>query len=183
MMNRRTVAFLGTLLVGVLAVGHTAEQKFFSDDPLAREPETQDASGAQPWDIDLFYDLSYNLFVTARQTPSGIRAGNVNTIDEVPDSSWFTNRIGSRALTVEEVVRGPVVGPAPAPREVDPHAREDRGRRARLHGPGRERADVLRVVRCASKPRRRHRRGRRRHEDLLGARLQPGRVFPDVDDP
>ena len=114
MMNRRTVAFLGTLLVGVLAVGHTAEQKFFSDDPLAREPETQDASGAQPWDIDLFYDLSYNLFVTARQTPSGIRAGNVNTIDEVPDSSWFTNRIGSRALTVEEVVRGPVVGPAPA---------------------------------------------------------------------
>ena len=114
MMNRRTVAFMGTLLVGVLAVGHTAEQKFFSDDPLAREPETQDASGAQPWDIDLFYDLSYNLFVTARQTPSGIRAGNVNTIDEVPDSSWFTNRIGSRALTVEEVVRGPVVGPAPA---------------------------------------------------------------------
>ena len=98
----------------MLAVGHTAEQKFFADDPLAREPETQDASGAQPWDIDLFYDLSYNLFVTARQTPSGIRAGNVNTIDEVPDSSWFTNRIGSRALTVEEVVRGPVVGPAPA---------------------------------------------------------------------
>ena len=114
-MNRRTVAFVGTLLVGVLAVGHTAEQKFFSDDPLAREPETQDASGAQPWDIDLFYDLSYNLFVTARQTPSGIRAGNVNTIDEVPDSGWFTNRIGSRALTVEEVVRGPVAGPAPAP--------------------------------------------------------------------
>ena len=113
-MNRLTVAFMGTLLVGVLAVGHTAEQKFFSDDPLVREPETQDASGAQPWDIDLAYDLSYNLFVTARQTPSGIRAGNVNTIDEVPDSSWFTNRIGSRALTVEEVVRGPVVGPAPA---------------------------------------------------------------------
>jgi hypothetical protein len=114
-MNRRTVAFVGTLLVGVLTVGQTAEPKFFSDDPLAREPETQDASGAQPWDIDLFYDLSYNLFVTPRQVPSGIRAGNVNTIDEVPDSGWFTNRIGSRALTVEEVVRGPVVGPAPAP--------------------------------------------------------------------
>jgi hypothetical protein len=114
-MNRRTVAFVGTLLVGVLAVGHTAEPKFFSDDPLPREPETQDASGAQPWDIDLVYDLSYNLFVTPRQAPSGIRAGNVNTIDEVPDSSWFTNRIGSRALTVEEVVRGPAVGPAPAP--------------------------------------------------------------------
>ena len=114
-MNRRTVAFVGILLVGVLAVGHTAEQKFFSDDPLAREPESQDASGAQPWDIDLFYDLTYNLFVTPRKVPSGIRAGNVNTIDEVPDSGWFTNRIGSRALTVEEVVRGPVAGPPPAP--------------------------------------------------------------------
>ena len=123
--------------VGVLAVGHTAEPKFFSDDPLAREPETQDASGAQPWDIDLFYDLSYNLFVTPRQVPSGIRAGNVNTIDEVPDSGWFTNRIGSRALTVEEVVRGPVAGPAPVASEVDPHAREERGRRAWLHGRGR----------------------------------------------
>jgi hypothetical protein len=33
----------------------------------------------------------------------------------VPDSSWFTNRIGTRALTVDEVVRGPVAGPAPDP--------------------------------------------------------------------
>ena len=62
---------------------------------------------------------------------------------------------------------------------MDHHAREERGRRARLHRRGRERPDVLRVVRFASQPRRRDRRGRRRHEDLLGARLQPGRVLPD----
>jgi hypothetical protein len=36
-----------------------------------------------------------------------IRAVNVNTIDEVPDSSWFTNRIGVRDLTIAEVTRGP----------------------------------------------------------------------------
>jgi hypothetical protein len=36
-----------------------------------------------------------------------VRAQNVNTIDEVPDSSWFTNRIGRGAMTVEEIVRGP----------------------------------------------------------------------------
>ena len=109
-----TVAAAG-LLVATLAVVHTADPKFFPDDPIAREADTEDASGAQPWDIDLFYDLTYNLFATPRRVPANIRAGNVNTVDEVPDSSWFTNRIGSRAVTAEELVRGPVAGPAPDP--------------------------------------------------------------------
>ena len=39
---------------------------------------------------------------------------NVNTWDEVPDSSWFTNRIGSRAMSIDEVVRGPNQGRGPA---------------------------------------------------------------------
>jgi hypothetical protein len=106
----------GALLLGAFGGGlRAAGQKFFSDDPLTTVPETADASGAQPWDIDLFYDLSYNLFVTARREVQPARAQNLNTIDEVPDSSWFTNRIGSRELTVEEVLRGPVGGPAPDP--------------------------------------------------------------------
>jgi hypothetical protein len=33
-------------------------------------------------------------------------AANVNSLDEVPDSSWFTNRIGVRPMSTEEVVRG-----------------------------------------------------------------------------
>jgi hypothetical protein len=32
---------------------------------------------------------------------------NVNTHDEVPDSSWFTSRIGRRVMTDEEIRRGP----------------------------------------------------------------------------
>ena len=31
---------------------------------------------------------------------------NVNSLDEVPDSSWFTNRIGTHVMSTEEVVRG-----------------------------------------------------------------------------
>lgn len=31
---------------------------------------------------------------------------NVNAVDEVPDSSWFTNRIGRGAMSVEEVAAG-----------------------------------------------------------------------------
>ena len=32
---------------------------------------------------------------------------NVNTLDEVPDSSWFTNRIGRQRMSRDELVRGP----------------------------------------------------------------------------
>jgi hypothetical protein len=101
------------LTAGTMAAGQAATEKFFRDDPLMRVPETQDASGAQPRDIDLFYELTYNLFVVPRRPPTGTRAQNVNTIDEVPDSSWFTNRIGARALTLEELTRGPAAGPPP----------------------------------------------------------------------
>jgi hypothetical protein len=34
-------------------------------------------------------------------------AVNVNAFDEVPDSSWFTNRMGVRHLSPEELVQGP----------------------------------------------------------------------------
>lgn len=33
-------------------------------------------------------------------------ARNVNALDEVPDSAWFTNRIGKKRPTLEELVRG-----------------------------------------------------------------------------
>src|SRR5262249_26296092 len=89
--------------------------RFYIDDPIAREPESRDASGAQPVRIGLMFELSYNLFVTANHQPSATRARNVNTIDEVPDSSWFTERIGTGRLTSADIERGPVVGAAPAP--------------------------------------------------------------------
>lgn len=37
----------------------------------------------------------------------GFRAKNVNSLDEVPDSSWFVNRIGRRDLPVEELIAAP----------------------------------------------------------------------------
>ena len=101
----------------VLAAVLTAQSgpRFFDDDPIARVPERADASHAAEHDIGLFYSLSYNLFVTGRRPPGTTRAGNLNTIDEVPDSGWFTNRIGSRPMTIDELLRGPNEGPPPAP--------------------------------------------------------------------
>ena len=93
----------------------TRSTRFFGDDPLAREPESQDASRAETSNIGEMYEMVYNLFANARYKPSGVRAQNINTIDEVPDSSWFTNRIGTKMLTIDELVRGPNVGAPPDP--------------------------------------------------------------------
>ena len=91
--------------------------KFYSDDPIWRDPETQDASQAQPVDVSNQYDLIENSFLGAGET-ADIRALNLNTVDGVPDSSWFTNRVGSRTtgpLDVAAIVTGPDTGGGPAP--------------------------------------------------------------------
>ena len=105
-----------TILAAIaIAPAFTAGQKFYPDDPIQREPESRDASGVQPWDIGLMYEISMNLFATPYHKPANIRALNVNTIDEVPDSSWFTNRIGRMKMTPEDIARGPNAGRPPNP--------------------------------------------------------------------
>ena len=95
--------------------GSAASPKFFTDDPIQVQPDTRDASGMKKDEVSLFVDLTYNLLSGAG--PARGRAGNLNTVDEVPDSSWFTNRAGTRPLTVAEVATGPdaTTGPAPGP--------------------------------------------------------------------
>jgi hypothetical protein len=60
-----------------------------------------------------FYGLG-NASRTEDRANFRILAQNVNTIDEVPDSSWFTNRILAREVSIEEATRGPVTSPGPA---------------------------------------------------------------------
>jgi hypothetical protein len=105
------------VLIAALALqpAFTTGPRFYSDDPIAREPESRDASGVKPWDIGLMYELAVNLYVNERRESSNTRAKNINTIDEVPDSSWFTNRIGRMPLPAEDLARGPNTGRPPAP--------------------------------------------------------------------
>ena len=88
--------------------------KFFDDDPLTREPETQDASGVKEWNIHLVWDLAENTFGRPGDSAPDVRARNINSVDEVPDSNWFTNRIGAKPLSIEEAVKGPINGNGPA---------------------------------------------------------------------
>ena len=108
------VAFaIGGVLLAASPRG--ASVKFYPDDPLQREPETQDASAVQQWEIDLVWDLTENLFGRPGDSTPDVKARNVNTVDEVPDSNWFTNRIGVRPVSVEEAARGPLTESGPAP--------------------------------------------------------------------
>jgi hypothetical protein len=111
--QRTILVVLALRLVAGVVLAEPARQ-FYKDDPLAAEPETQDASRVIPWKIDLFYDLMLNQF-TQPGDPAAPRAQNVNTIDEVPDSGWFTNRILARPVSVEEAVRGATTLNGPAP--------------------------------------------------------------------
>jgi hypothetical protein len=91
-----------------------ASPKFYADDPVWVQRDTQDASAIKPLEVDLYVDLASNI-LRGTQVTSPRRAGNVNTVDEVPDSSWFTNRLGLRRLTPEDVATGPNTTTGPAP--------------------------------------------------------------------
>jgi hypothetical protein len=101
-----------------MPAGRAAAPRFYSDDPLATDPESQDASNVQALKVSDQYDLVENSFFGAGEQ-ADVRAGNVNTIDEVPDSSWFTNRVGkgSVPLDLAALAKGPdtSTGPAPGP--------------------------------------------------------------------
>ena len=106
------IAAAAILWIGAGAV-LANKPKFFRDDPIARDPETQDASAVRPSQISELYDFAENSFFGAGEKIDK-RAENVNTIDEVPDSSWFTNRLGREAWTIERLTRGPDTGSGPS---------------------------------------------------------------------
>ena len=113
--KRLTVIAGGALAAAITIGASAAAPRFFDDDPVWREPDTEDASGMQPLEVDLLVDLTMNLFNRGAAEP--VRAQNVNTVDQVPDSSWFTNRAGFLPLTAEDVFKGPDTGTGPAPGE------------------------------------------------------------------
>ena len=88
------------------------EPRFYADDPLWTDPDQIDTPEMTEFDLRKDADFLINTFLRPK-TPAG-RALNVNTLDETPDSSWFTNRIGKHEMKVEDIVRGPgtVAGPA-----------------------------------------------------------------------
>lgn len=108
-----TVVVAAVILWIGAEAGSANKPKFFRDDPIARDPERQDASSVRPSTISELYDFAENSFLGAGERTDK-RAENVNTIDEVPDSSWFTNRLGREPWPTDRLTRGPDTGTGPS---------------------------------------------------------------------
>ncbi|HUG82186.1 MAG TPA: hypothetical protein VML01_11015 [Bryobacterales bacterium] len=98
-------------------------QRFYPDDPLRAEPAPMSLNDARFRKLNDYYDLFTNTFGRSGERHGQARdgskskfipSGGVNTLGEVMDGAWFNNRIGSRAMSIEEVRRGPGDGNAPA---------------------------------------------------------------------
>ena len=97
-----------TVAIWSTTASRAAAPRFFPDDPIQVDDDRAlDASGTVEIHGSNAYDFAENTFFEGGDTRD-VRAVNVNTMDEVPDSSWFTNRIGRRAMTVAEIARGPI---------------------------------------------------------------------------
>src|SRR4029453_4796583 len=84
-MRSKTLMFSTVVLITAICGFGSASAtspRFYRDDPIVRGAELQEAGGAAPSWLDLMYELSYNLFALPRHKPSGLRAQNVNTVDE-----------------------------------------------------------------------------------------------------
>ena len=112
--RRRMLAAAVATIVALGALVESAAPTYYPDDPLLVDPETRDAAGVSDREISDPYDFVENTFLKPGDRTEQ-RAVNVNTADEVPDSSWFTNRLGRRTLTIDDYVRGPNVSGPPAP--------------------------------------------------------------------
>jgi hypothetical protein len=112
MMLQRFALVLAVTVSVLTGATRAAGPRFYPDDPIARDPERQDASGVKPWKVSGTFDLAENSFLGAGDEADK-HAVNVNTIDEVPDSSWFTNRPDVRR-SLEDLARGPDQGAGPA---------------------------------------------------------------------
>lgn len=108
-----------SLLVGLLACGHDPA-RFPLSPPLWNDPD-QVPFGPPPeeyvspmvWDVgdqSIFYPLTRVFAVD----PAG-ESVNVNALDEVPDSSWFKNRIGAHAMSPAQTALGPCAAGSDAP--------------------------------------------------------------------
>ena len=81
--------------------------RFRLDDPVRVDDDrAQDASAAVKDSLGAYADFVLNTFISPGDRRP-IPAMNVNSLGEVPDSSWFTNRIGTRPMSLDEIVRGP----------------------------------------------------------------------------
>src|SRR5262245_38972465 len=110
-------------LVMILAVAPVfAQPRFYADDPLVREPVPHTVKEIATRKVDDIYSFFENSYVTPRREGKEARlapqrAADVNTLGEVPDSAWYTNRHAFRHMSIAELESGPGNSTPPSPND------------------------------------------------------------------
>ena len=110
---------IGGLLIGGLLIGGCAHHEVrFRDAPIAwYVDDDQDIPPPKPRNfshLQYFADiLAVGRLLWVMDVPDLEPAHNTNALDELPNSTWFTNRIGVRTVTPQEAARGSVVDSPP----------------------------------------------------------------------
>lgn len=94
------------------AVATDRGRKFYADDPLLEEPPPRPVSSVAVRSVDHVYDFLNSSYVTPRKEGKAAKqspqpALDVNTLGEVPNSAWYTNRHAFRRMSIAELQRGP----------------------------------------------------------------------------
>src|SRR5690349_10426848 len=86
--------------------------RFYPDDPLWKEPAPRAVRQVATRQVDDLYDFLENSYATPSRYRKAVKGGphpsaDVNTVGEVPDSAWYTNRHAYRRMSIAELQRGP----------------------------------------------------------------------------
>ena len=110
---RHYLVFVTSILLATASV--VSQPRFYPDDPLWMDQDQQDTP-EKPAELELsdLFDRFSHIFHDFGD-PNSREAENVNTLDEVPDSSWFTNRHGLHRMSLDQLLRGPDSGDPPDP--------------------------------------------------------------------
>lgn len=127
MKNREPIRSLFVILTVTMVACGGADRRFALRDPFQvdtdlravslpcrREPTAKDANhiscAPEKYVSPLIWDGMDNLvfrpFAEVWAVEATHEAANANSIDEVADSAWFTNRIGTRPMSLEELTHG-----------------------------------------------------------------------------
>ncbi|HXX66844.1 MAG TPA: hypothetical protein VEK07_06670 [Polyangiaceae bacterium] len=126
--QRQRLWQLAAAAVLLVACASTEPRRFPLKDPMWHDTDLQSVSVAchrertakdpahvrcapKPYWSSLMWDGADNVIFRPASEAVGLylpgpEAVNVNSMDEVPDSSWFNNRIGTTPMTVADVMQG-----------------------------------------------------------------------------
>src|SRR5262249_31126965 len=108
----------GLILVTLLLPGLIEARKFLRDDPILQDPAPIQVGKIKSHKINEYYDFFQQTFFEPdkplKHAHQPRPSAGINTLGDVPDSAWFTNRMGTRQMSMAELVRGPGDSHAPS---------------------------------------------------------------------